>query len=311
MKNGITRVTLIWTMLVFVNCGLTNAQPNYPTDHDKAELIYSDVENFLEAFKILNKTSDTVAVLNEYYFDRASAGLKEYIGKHNLTSELLKGAMIKDPERYAKIADFFANRASFIPVFKTTMQGFNHVLPSAMYPPTYLLVGANRGIAQASKFGQLVTITKVLDNDEKLKKLIVHELSHFQQAMSLGIQAYGAVYSKPNNMLDLCLREGGAEYITFLVLNEITQAKSLVYFQDNESDLKSRFMMDLAQQNTKFWLWDSIDDPDTPNLLGYVMGYKICEAYYQNTSDKKTALNDILAITQPEEFLESSNYIPK
>lgn len=309
MKSRTTHVTFIWTMLVLVNCGLTNAQPNYPTDPAKAELIYSDVENFLEAFENLNKTSDTIAVLKEYYFDRASAGLKEYIGKHNITSELLKDAIIKDPERYAKIADFFVNRASFSPKFKTIMQGFNQVVPSAMYPPTYLLVGANRGIAQASKYGQLVTITRVLDNDEKLKKLIVHELAHFQQAMSLGIQAYGAVYGKPNNMLDLCLREGGAEYITFLVLNEITQTKSLAYYNENESDLKSRFMTDLGKQNTKFWLWDSIEDPDTPNLLGYVMGYKICEAYYQNTSDKKTALNDILAITQPEKFLEASGYI--
>ena len=153
MKTRITRVTFILTMLVLVNCGLTNAQPNYPTDPAKAQLIYSDVENFLEAFEVLNKTSDTIAVLNEYYFDRASAGLKEYIVKHNLTSELLKDAIIKNPERYAKIADFLANRASFIPEFKTTMQGFSQVLPSTMYPPTYLLVGANRGIAQASKSG--------------------------------------------------------------------------------------------------------------------------------------------------------------
>lgn len=311
MKNRITRVTFIWTMLVLVNSGLTNAQPNYPTDHDKAELIYSDVENFLEAFETLNKTSDTIAVLKEYYFDRASKGLKEYIVKHNLTSEMLKDAIIKDPERYSKIANFFADRASFIPEFRTTMQGFNQVLPSAIYPPTYLLVGANRGIAQASKFGQLITITRVLDNNEKLKKLIVHELAHFQQAMSMGIQAYGAVYGKPNNMLDLCLREGGAEYITFLVLNEITQTKSLMYFQDNESDLKSKFMTDLGKQNKKYWLWDSLDDPETPNLLGYVMGYKICEAYYQNKSDKKTALNDILVMTDPEKFLESSGYIRK
>lgn len=180
-----------------------------------------------------------------------------------------------------------------------------------MYPPTYLLVGANRGIGQASKVGQLITITRVVDNDEKLKKLIVHELAHFQQAMTMGIQAYGALYSKEDNMLGLCLREGGAEFITFLVLQEITQTKGLAHLQNNESDLKARFLKDLAQQDARFWLWDSIDDPDTPQLLGYVMGYKICDAYYQSASNKENALKAILATTEPEAFFEGSHYFEK
>lgn len=39
-----------------------------------------------------------------------------------------------------------------------------------MYPPTYLIVGANRGIGQASMAGQLITVTRIVDNMDKLKK---------------------------------------------------------------------------------------------------------------------------------------------
>ncbi len=309
MKNTTNRVMLIFLILFLVNFNVTNAQPNYPTDPEKAELIYSDVKNFIEAFDNLSNSSDTIAVLNKYYFDPASNGLKEYISKHNLTPELLKGAIRKDPDSYAKVSGFLLNRASFKLKFTASMQRFNEVLPSAMYAPTYLLVGANRGIAQASKFGQLVTITRVVESDEKLKKLIVHELAHFQQAITMGIQDYGSLYGKPNNMLGLCLREGGAEFITYLVLNDITQTKGLEYFQNNESKLKSKFLTDLEKQDSKYWLWDSIEDPNTPNLLGYVMGYKVSEAYYQIASNKKVALIDILAITNPEAFLEMSHYL--
>lgn len=284
------------------------AQPNYPTHPDKAELIYTDVENFVEAFNHLNKTADTIAVLNQFYFDRGTPGLKEFINRHQLTPEMLKDALAKDPDTYSKIAGFLARKTSFQPEFIKTMESFHEVLPKAMYPPTYLLVGANRGIGQASKFGQLITIARVVENDDKLKKLIVHELSHFQQAMTMGVQAYGALYGKPNNMLGLCLREGGAEYITFLVLKDITQTKGLEYFKENESHLKSRFITDLSRQDAGFWLWDSIDNPDTPALLGYVMGYKICEAYYQKASNKDDALKAILATTEPEAFLEMSHY---
>ena len=308
MKNTSSIVLMIITFLFTATYHVTLAQPNYPNDPANAELIYSDVENFVEAFENLNPTSDTIAVLNQHYFDRGSAGLKEYIIKQNLTVKMLKDAISKNPETYSKISGFLANKASFKPEFNKTMQSFQNVIPSAMYPPTYLLVGANRGIGQASKAGQLITITRVVDNNEKLKKLIVHELAHFQQAMSMGIQAYGSLYGKSNNMLGLCLREGGAEFITFLVLKEITQTKGLEYLTNNELDLKSRFQIDLSEQDAGYWLWDSIEDPDTPTLLGYVMGYKICNAYYQKASDKGYALKTILVMAEPETFLETSEY---
>ena len=301
-------------VIAFVIIGtnhLTFAQPNYPTNPENAQLIYSDVQNFVNAFENLNHTSDTITVLNKYYFDVATPGLKEYMVRHKLTPVLLKAAIQKNPERYKKISGFLANQSSFRPEYKKTLLQFSEVLPSAMYPPTYLLVGANRGIAQASKVGQLITITKVLDSNEMLKKLIVHELAHFQQAIAMGMQAYGSLYGKPNNMLGLCLREGGAEFITFLVLKEITQAKTLTYFQSNESELKSRFIKDLSQQEEGYWLWNSIDDLTTPQLLGYVIGFKICDAYYQRAHNKQIALKEILSMTSPDTFLETSQYLVK
>ena len=305
--------SLVTVMIIaFVNIGARHhaiAQPNYPTNPENAQLIYSDVENFVEAFEKLQHTTDTITVLNKYYFDEATPGLKEYISRHNLTPALLKNAIQKDPERYHKIAGFLGNQESFRPEFKETMLQFSEVLPSAMYPPTYLLVGANRGIAQASKFGQLVTITRVLDREVALKKLIVHELAHFQQAISMGIQTYGALYASPNNMLGLCLREGGAEFITSLVLNDITQSKGLEYFNSNEYSLKTRFIQDLSQHDAQYWLWDSIDDLNTPALLGYVVGFKICDAYYQRASNKENALQEILLMTTPETVLELSKYL--
>jgi hypothetical protein len=313
MKTRIAYSIFICTMFALANCSLATAQPNYPKNSAEAQVIFTDLENFVEAYSHLKETSDTVSILKEYYFDKASVGLKEYVTKHNLSAELLKDAIRNNSTKYAAIENFIGTLNEFEPRLLETLEKFDSILPNAMYPPTYLLVGADRGIAQASKFGQLVTITRVMEDDRKLTKMIVHELAHFQQAMAMGIQEYSALYGKSSNMLGLCLREGGAEFITHLVLQEITQTNALEYFEKNESDLKIKFSKDLELQNQGFWLWDSIEDKETPNLLGYVMGFKICNAYYQNASNKKAALNDILAITitQAEEFLESSSYIPE
>ena len=94
-------------------------------------------------------------------------------------------------------------------------------------------MGANIGIAQASQYGQLVTIMRVLDNEEKLLKVIVHELAHFQQAKAIGGQQYVSLYSQPDNMLGICLREGGAEFITNQVLGKKSPFLILLKMKQN------------------------------------------------------------------------------
>ena len=286
----------------------STAQPSYPTSPYEAEVIYTDLEHFVEAYNALRTDADTLKVLQELYFDRGSAGLKEFVNRHQLTPELVKDAIGKYPNRYALIPGFLTNIGEIENSYGELMAAFGEVLPNAMYAPTYLLVGANRGIGQASVVGQLVTVTRVADNMDKLKKLVVHELSHFQQAMAMGGQKYAALYTTPNNMLGLCLREGGAEFVTSLVLRDITQSEALAYIEQDERRLKQQFMADMEAQNKDFWMWASLNQHTHPKLLGYAMGYKICHSYYAKAQDKTMALQDILRMDDADVFAEASGY---
>ncbi|MCX2718450.1 DUF2268 domain-containing putative Zn-dependent protease [Lentiprolixibacter aurantiacus] len=301
------RVLSLIGLFVFM-CFKLSAQPNYPRTPQEAKLVSTDLAHFVEAYEALATNTDTLEVLQTLYFDRGTPGLKEFINRHQLTPELMRDAMRDAPERYALLPEFMANISQVEALYPELMQDFGKVLPAAMYPPTYLLVGANRGIGQASLQGQLITVTRVADKLPVLRKLIVHELSHFQQAMTMGGQQYAALYSTPDNMLGLCLREGGAEFITSLVVADITQKSALEYLEKEEKQLKERFVEDLKSQSKDYWLWGSLEQPDQPKLLGYVMGYKICEAYYKGAGDKATALQDILKMDNARSFLEKSHY---
>ena len=284
-------------------------QPNYPRSPEQAKLVYSDLQHFMDAYQAMQTNPDTLAVLQTLYFDKGSAGLKEFVQRHQLTPELLKEALAKTPEDYALLPAFMEKISTLEEEYAALMGQFSKVMPNAMYPPTYLLVGANRGIGQASLAGQLITIIRVLDKPEKFRQLLVHELSHFQQAMAMGGQQYAALYSTPNNMLGLCLREGGAEFITSLVLGVITQDKALEFIHQDEAQLKQKFAQDLSTQDTAYWLWESINQEDHPKLLGYAMGYKICAAYYEQAADKPAALQEVLLMKDPEAFTATSGYL--
>lgn len=284
------------------------AQPNYPRNHKDAKVIYSDLVHFTEAYKALTTNTDTLQVLQTLYFDRGSAGLKEYVNRHQLSAELMKEAMSSHPERYALIPGFLANIAEVQEQYQVLISDFDKKIPNAMYAPTYLLVGANRGIGQASMVGQLITITRPVDNINKLQKIMVHELAHFQQAMAMGGQKYIALYASPSNMLGMCLREGGAEFITSLVVDDITQSEALDYIEKNENRMKEQFLADLETQQKDFWFRPSMHQKTYPKLLGYAMGYKICKNYYKMAPDKAVALQNILKMNDAAAFLTSSGY---
>jgi len=310
-KHPISKLTLLFTGACLILISKTTAQPGYPDSYQQAEIVYADLEHFVEATQELQSNPDTLGVLQKMYFDRGSEGLKEFISRHQLTPELMRDAMAADPERYARIPDFLSKVTELQQTYQDLMKAFGQVLPNAIYPPTYLLVGANRGIGQASQKGQLITITRVSDDPEKLQKLIVHELSHFQQVMAMGGQKYIALYSAPDNMLGLCLREGGAEFLTSLVLDDITQSAALQYVEEDEARLKDKFTEDLKVQNSDYWLWASLQQKAHPKLLGYAMGYKICESYYKKAGDKNGALQQILRMDDDLAFLKASAYLGK
>lgn len=284
-------------------------QPPYPLTPADASIISTDIVNFIEAYKLLNPESDTLAILRENYFDKGSPGLKEYCNRHGLTPENLSSAIRNAPEAYAEIPYFFDSLSEFNEQVLKEFVKFGQKIPDAMYPPTYLLIGANRGIAQASPQGQLITVVRSLKKPDRLINVIIHELAHFQQARSLGFQDYVGTYSKPNNMLDLILREGGAQFINYYLIRDNAEDYSqLKYFEDDEKALRDKFEKDLNKQDSSYWLWESLDQKDHPILLGYAVGYKIIKAYYENAEDKEVAIQDILAITNPKEFLANSGY---
>ncbi len=302
------KVLIILGVLNLLLFNQAYAQPAYPRNPKKAQIIFSDLNHFMDAYKELSKNTDTIRVLQTFYFERGSDGLKEFVRRHQLTPERLKEAIRENPERYALLPDFVTKIGEVQELYTFVLDDFHKVVPNAMYPPTYLIVGANRGIGQASMVGQLITVTRIVDNMDKMKKMMVHELAHFQQAISMGGQKYAALYASPDNMLGMSLREGGAEFVTAQVLGNITQIGALEYLEKNESRLKKQFLNDSKAQNKDFWFWPSLEHETYTKLLGYAIGYKICKQYYEEAPNKTAALIDILKMEDAELFLKSSHY---
>ena len=308
MNNYIFYVFAVFTLSIQLN-----AQPNFPNDPNDAILVSVDVKNFIHAYNTLSKDSDSVRVIQSLYIDKGSEGLKEYIRRFQLTSESMVKAIGSKQQNYEKLKDFYADILKFELTYTKEMVNYKKVINQAVFPPTYLLVTDFKGIANGSTVGQLVSLEKRLDKDILLNT-IIHELTHFQQVVHIGFQDFSRVYSKEDNMLDLILREGAAEFVTYkLVRQNVDQFEKLKNYEKNERELWEKFKTDLNSQNKFFWLSVSYENNNNGNpiQLGYGLGYKIVEAYYNQVEDKAKAINKILSIKDASEFFKKSNYAPK
>lgn len=308
--QSLRRLAIVIAMSVTITTPLP-AQPNFPTEPAEAQLVTVDLVTFVGALNHPATAGDPVAHWQAAYLDRASPGLKEFISRHRLNAAMLHDAVRADPARYAEVGPFLGNLDTFSARYTAWLHTYKRVVPQAVFPPTYLLIGANRGIAQASRVGQLVTVERALKRPEVLHRMCLHELSHFQQVMAMGFQKYVGLYQQPDNMLGLVLREGVAEFVTHLVTGEITQPKTLAHLIEHEAELKARFTADLAKQDSSYWMWDSLEDKDRPILLGYALGFRICQRYYEKAADKSEALKTLLAMPDAPALLKESGYLPE
>ncbi|MCO6512122.1 MAG: hypothetical protein J5I65_15155 [Aridibacter famidurans] len=310
MKNALTLVLLVLVLFPIA----ANGQPQFAMTPETAKVVSSDIANFVEAMDKFSAGGDKVQTIQELYFDRGSPGLQEFVKRFGLNASELAKAYEKNPEQFAGLKGFLERFEEFEMIFRDDLRSYKKIYPKAMFAPTYFLVGADKGIGQASAVGQLVSVETAYHDPERISTLAVHEVTHFQQAVATGPEKYTALYSQKDNMLGIILREGGADFVTYKLVAEGKRPYSrLQHLERSEVELWDKFQRDLKDQNKKFWLEVSFDDANSgyAYMLGYALGYKIVRSYYDRAEDKARALADILAIADPEEFLKKSGYSPR
>jgi uncharacterized protein YjaZ len=181
-------------------------------------------------------------------------------------------------------------------------------MPNAVFPPTYFLIGAYRGIGSGSVEGQLITVEKWQKPLEDKRPLLIHELVHFEQVVAVGYEKYKALFGPEKSLLGLCIREGTAEFFADLATGEITQDEALDYTLKHEKRLWDWLQKEMGGRETGDWMWKKPEDPEQPRHVGYVMGYRIVQAYYNNAEDKAQAVREILSVTNYPAFLRKSDY---
>ncbi|MBN9297390.1 MAG: hypothetical protein J0I41_10280 [Filimonas sp.] len=290
-----------------------------------------DIDHFWEAFDRLKGSrtfADSVAVFQQYYLDRATDGLLDFIEVRDLTAEKYVAQVKLYPRYFASIRKRTYEVEKVKPVIEEVFERFKTIYSNfkpfkvcfamgilntgGTVSNSFILIGtevmASSPEADLSEFVKYNNTNKVnqlsarKNFEEEIRKIVAHECGHTQQKPGM---ADTAIQCK---LLYQSIREGACDFVGELLVHGHINTAGNNYGDKHELQLWTAFKNELCNENIGNWLYNSDRVKNQPGDLGYYIGYKIVQSYYENAIDKKKAIADILEMTDPVDFLMKSKY---
>jgi hypothetical protein len=301
-----------------------------PTSSFRDTFIYEDIEHFLDAQSRVSKGNET-KIYSEFYFGRATIGLKEFQEGFSLTEESLFKSIQDHPKFYASLSDLKERLVKREPEVIEAFQRLGAIYPKASIPQIYYLIGGLKGGGNGGE-GNYVLVgadvfarkketdmsefdsgSRRLYHPASIASIVSHETAHILQESAQGREAYLSIYEEnEGTLLAFAIREGSAEFVAKLISGNHINPEAEAYGNLHEAELWELFKQQANSSDLGDWFfYQPKQHPDWPKDLGYWMGYKISEAYYDNASDKSKAFEEIIAATDYREFLAKSRYAEK
>jgi len=282
-------------------------------------MIFTDVDNFwimYDKIKIIENENERIKLIKNEYFKNGTKGLRLLIKKDKLTSKNFSD-FLKDTVFYNSIRNTTLLVKKDTSKIRNKMKSFERMYPKAKFSNIYFSVGQfyhggiiidkniiieiqNNVRTDSTKSSFLFYENQMnkLNNYSSLTDLLIHELVHISQ-----------VNTKTNSLLSKTITEGAADFIMYLQTKNYPSSikETYEYGNLNERALWLKFQEDLKKEYKEIkrdWFYNYSRNDILPDL-GYFMGFKICENYYNLTTNKTKAIEFILDGKNSEKLLET------
>lgn len=291
----------------------------------KAQTVFtSDIHNFWIAVDSVNSTSDSLRKLEfmqALYLDKGTTGLNTFMKLRNFDAKRLLKTIKDYPLFWNSVRESTLKIEEQKEVLEHYIKKFKLLYPDYREAYIYYTITAIRSggttegnlvligteIAVGNKYTDVSEFPdKRLENffknqsSDDVIPITIHEYVHTQQK-GLGV-----------NLLAHAILEGSCDFITELVLETSLNYSYLEYGRKNETEVKSQFFKEMYSDDFTNWLYNGSKNKETADL-GYFMGYAISKAYYEQASNKKKAIKDIIELDYTDsdsvqKFLDKSGY---
>ncbi len=300
-------------LLVVAMAAPAVAQSAHP---DSARIVTEDIGRFWEAFDAASPAFEAAA-FQTLYLDPGSAGVIDFTPYRIINAELLAREVRSHNAYYASIRPSTLRILEMEPAIRAGFRALDSLYPDAVFPDVFFVIGALNSGGTASSRGLIIGaemygrseetplhelndwLRTVLKPVESVPWVVAHELVHFQQQYPV------------TTLLERALKEGSADFIAEKIAGRQINESLQAYALPREEALWLEFKERMDGEDFTGWLYGGDENSDRPADLGYWMGYRICQAYYERAVDKGQAIRDIIELQDAKVFLEASGYAGK
>jgi hypothetical protein len=282
----------------------------------QARFITTDIHNFWKAYDLVQKdTAHRADIYKKYYVDAGTDGLQDYFAYKVRSLKNFVTVHDRKPKFYAAIRKNTLAVDDQKPQMIANFVKFKELYPDGTFPDVYFVMGSFSsggtstgnglliGIDQSAKTPEIPLDELTLwqrnnfNNLKDLPGLIAHELIHFNQE---GMK-------RDTTLLQGVMIEGSADFIGELISGHNSNERLHVWAKGKEKQVWADFKKEIYLNRGYNWIANSNQETaDKPADLGYWVGYQIAKAYYDNSTDKKLAIKEILNIKDYKEFYAKS-----
>ena len=289
-------------------------------DPQNAQLVTSDINLFWRAYDLAAKDpAHAEAIYQREYFDKGSAGLQDYFQLKIESAKAFVENQRAKPAFYRSIRANTLHIATFTAQIRAGFVKLKQLYPEAHFPNVYFVIGCWTSGGTASGNGMLIGADqKCRTPDVALGELSLWERNNFGTLDGLpGLVAHEHIHyiqkqSNDPSLLKGAINEGMADFMAGLTTGQNPNQRLQAYGLAHEKEIWADFTKEMAGKSWKNWIANNRQETaDKPADLGYFVGYRICQSYYQEMADKQQAVHDILNISDYPAFLAKSRYAEK
>lgn len=288
-------------------------------------IVTSDIDNFWDAFDRLHNAKtkeDSILIIDVLYLGKASTGLRKFIKARNLTAEKYVVQIGRFPEYWKSvrpntqsIPDYESEIEAQMLLYWQSLKNFKTpkicfaiglLSTGGTVKDGWLLIGSEMVASDSStvRDGMNGWLKHILPEKPMILEFTAHETVHTQQRFGLGV-IWGYLNHR---LLTMVILEGAADFIAEKVTGTAINKKMYDYGFAHEEEIWKEFSKEMMGNKYNKWLYNGNSSKERPADLGYFIGYRICEAYYNQAEDKEKALNENLKTNSFRKFLRKSGY---
>jgi uncharacterized protein YjaZ len=108
--------------------------------------------------------------------------------------------------------------------------------------------------------------------------------------------------------LESTLTEGVADFVGELISGSVANTQLQKWLAGCDEKIAADFVKEIDSTDNSHWLYNGVGTQEKPGDMGYWVGYRIAKKYYDRSTNRTQAVQQLVRLDDPKAILAASGW---